>query len=209
VRYKLLIFDFDGTLADSYPWFESVFNDVATRYGLRRVHESEREALRALDSRAFLATLGVPRWKLPLIARHMRALKTGSLDQIELFPGVDSMLHQLVASGVTLAIVSSDTEANIRQVLGPTSALFAHYACSASLFGKRPKIRKVLRDARVKPYEALCIGDEIRDLEAARAMGVAFAAVTWGFARGDALAARGPDMLFTAVEDIAQRVARA
>jgi phosphoglycolate phosphatase len=203
VRYKLLIFDFDGTLADSYPWFESVFNDVATRYRFRQVDESEREVLRSLDARAFLASLGVPRWKLPLIARHMRALKTGSLDQIELFPGVDSMLHQLVASGVTLAIVSSDSETNIRKVLGPTARLFAHYACSASLFGKRPKIRRVLRDAKVKPDEALCIGDEIRDLEAARAMGIAFAAVTWGFARADALAAQGPDMLFTAVEDIA------
>jgi phosphoglycolate phosphatase len=208
VRYKLLIFDFDGTLADSYPWFESVFNDVATRYRFRRVAVSEREALRALDARAFLTTIGVPRWKLPLIARHMRVLKTSSLDQIGLFPGVESMLHQLVASGITLAIVSSDSEANIRKVLGPAGTLFAHYACSASLFGKRPKIRKVLRESRVKPYEALCIGDEIRDLEAARATGVAFAAVTWGFSQAEALAARRPDILFTAVDEIA-RVARA
>lgn len=209
MRYKLLIFDFDGTLADSYPWLESVFNDIATRYRFRRVDESEHETLRALDARAILANLGVPRWKLPLIARHVRALKKGSLNQIGLFPGVDSMLHQLVASGITLAIVSSDSEANIRKVLGPTGDLFAHYACSASLFGKRPKIRKVLREAKVRPYEALCIGDEIRDLEAARAMGVAFAAVTWGFARADALAARSPDMLFNAVEDIALGVSRA
>jgi phosphoglycolate phosphatase len=207
VKYKLLIFDFDGTLADSYPWFESVFNEVAAHYGFRRVDAAERDTLRALDARAFLASLGVPRWKLPLIARHMRALKEDSLDQIELFPGASAMLRRLAANGITLAMVSSDTEANVRQVLGANAPLFAHYACSASLFGKAPKIRKVLRRAGIKPHEALSIGDEIRDLEAARASGVAFGAVSWGYARREALEARGPDLFFTAVEEIATRVA--
>ena len=80
----------------------------------------------------------------------------------------------------------------------------SHYACSASLFGKRAKIRRVLRQAGVRPGEALYIGDEIRDLDAARASGMAFGAVSWGYALPAALMACGADILFDAVEDIAR-----
>lgn len=187
--YRLVIFDFDGTLADSQPWFESVFNDVGERYGLRRIELSEREFLRRLDARQFLAHLGVPRWKLPFIARHMRALKTEHLEEISLFSGVDELLRELSDSGLGLAIVSSDTEANVRKVLGPANAArMSDYACNASLLGKQAKFRRVLRRAGVRPDEALAIGDEIRDAEAARAAGIDFAAVGWGFAAPDALA---------------------
>lgn len=189
MTYRLVIFDFDGTLADSQPWFESVVNDVGERYGFRRIDFSEREFLRRLDAREFMAHLGVPRWKLPFIARHMRALKTESLDEIPLFSGVESLLRDLSAAGVELAIVSSDTEANVRRVLGPANAaLFKDFACSASLLGKPAKFRRVLRRAGVQPGDALAIGDEIRDAQAARATGIAFAAVGWGYAAPDALA---------------------
>lgn len=189
MTYRLVIFDFDGTLADSQPWFESVFNDVGERYGLRRIEVSEREFLRRLDAQQFLAHLGVPLWKLPFIARHMRALKTESLDEISLFSGVEGLLRDLSEAGLELAIVSSDTEANVRKVLGPANAaLVTDYACSASLLGKQTKFRRVLRRAGVRPDEALAIGDEIRDAKAARATGIDFAAVGWGYAAPDALA---------------------
>ena len=202
MRYKLLIFDFDGTLADSLPWFTSVINDVAAHYRLRQLQPEDSERLRSLDAREFLAELGVPRWKVPFIARYMRALKASALDRIGLFAGVETMLERLRANDVGIAIVSSDSERNIRRVLGPHAGLVQHYACSASLFGKGPKIRKVLRRAGIRPDQALYIGDEIRDLDAARASGTAFGAVTWGYALPDALVARSPDLLFDAVEDI-------
>lgn len=189
MTYRLVIFDFDGTLADSQPWFESVFNDVGERYGLRRIELSEREFLRRLDARQFLAHLGVPRWKLPFIARHMRALKTEHLGEISLFSGVDELLRELSDAGLELAIVSSDTEANVRKVLGPANAArMSDYACNASLLGKGTKFRRVLRRAGIRPDEALAIGDEIRDAQAARAAGIDFAAVGWGYAAPDALA---------------------
>ena len=189
MTYRLVIFDFDGTLADSQPWFESVLNEVGERYGLRRVEVSEREFIRRMDAREFMAHLGVSPWKVPFIARHMRALKTESLDAIQLFSGVEDLLDDLSRSGVKLAIVSSDSEANVRTVLGPrNAALFEDFACSASLLGKPAKFRRVLRRAGLRPDEALAIGDEIRDAQAARATGIDFAAVGWGYAAPEALA---------------------
>ncbi|HML28130.1 MAG TPA: HAD hydrolase-like protein, partial [Hyphomicrobium sp.] len=172
MRYSLVIFDLDGTLADSFPWFIGSLNDVADAFRLRRVGEDEIEPLRRCDVPEILKFLGVPRWKLPMIARYMRRLKSTQLDTISLFPGVDTMLRTLKDGGVTLTLVSSDHEANAKVVLGrENTALFSDYNCSAALFGKAGKFRRVMKRAGVAPHRVLAIGDEARDLEAARAAG--------------------------------------
>ena len=151
MRYSLIIFDLDGTLADSFPWFLGSLNSVADAFRLRRVAGDEIEPLRRADVPEILKHLGVPRWKLPMIARYMRQLKSTQLDTIRLFPGVDPMLRTLKAGGITIALVSSDNEENAKVVLGKeNAALFSDYNCSAALFGKAGKFRRVMRRARVR-----------------------------------------------------------
>lgn len=195
--------DFDGTLADSFPWFCSVLNGVADRYGFRRVEAHETEALRALSARAVMARLGVPRWKLPLIARHMHGLAARDIADLHLFPGIVPMLAALSRAGIRLAVLSSNTEANVRRVLGPeTAGLFARFACGASVFGKARRLRVLLAREGVAAADVLCVGDEIRDLDAARAVACAFGAVAWGYTEAAALEAAGPDHLFREPADI-------
>ncbi|KAA0598772.1 phosphoglycolate phosphatase [Azospirillum lipoferum] len=201
--YRLAVFDFDGTLADSFPWFIGVLNGVADRYGFNRVRADEVERLRGYDARQIMRHLRVPSWKLPFIANHMRQLMARDIDGIRLFDGVPDMLRSLNDRGVTVAIVSSNSVENIRRILGAEVAgLVAHYGCGASLFGKAVKFRKMLGKTGVPADLAIGIGDEVRDIDAARKVGMGCAAVAWGYARGDALAARKPDRLLTRVEEI-------
>jgi phosphoglycolate phosphatase len=203
----LAILDLDGTLADSMPWFRGHMNDVADRFGFRRVAEADIEPLRRMGPREILAHLGVPRWKVPMIARHMRRLKAAHIGEIPLFAGTDAMLRALANGGVRLALVSSDSEANARRQLGKANAaLFSDFACGASLFGKAAKFRRVLRRARVAAGHAIAIGDEVRDIEAARAAGIACAAVTWGYAAPETLRALRPDLVFERIDEIAPRL---
>jgi phosphoglycolate phosphatase len=207
--YRLVVFDMDGTLADTYPWAITVLGDVADRFGFRKVDDAERESLRSLGTREIMRRLEVAAWKLPAISRHVRARKRIELGRIPLFPGVGAMLAELADAGILLAVVSSDDEENVRQMLGPANAqLIRFFACSAPLFGKASKIRAVLRRSGVPPGEVLCVGDETRDAEAARAVGAAFGAVTWGFAAPEALGALRPDLTFANVGAIVDAVAR-
>jgi phosphoglycolate phosphatase len=205
--YTLAIFDLDGTLADSFPWFARELNGVADTFGFRRVRDDEIASLRRMPPRDLLRHLEVPLWKLPRIATHMRRRKSEALATIPLFPGVDTMLRALAAKGMTLALVTSDSEANARRQLGPdTAALFAHFACGASLFGKAAKFRRVLRAAGAAPAQAIAIGDELRDIEAARAAGIACGAVAWGYADPAALQTTKPTMKFATMDEIAERL---
>ncbi|HUN95666.1 MAG TPA: HAD-IA family hydrolase [Bradyrhizobium sp.] len=207
--YSLAIFDLDGTLADSFPWFLRTVNDVADHFRFRRVADEDVESLRHASSRELLAYTQVPLWKLPAITRHMRKLKAEPTAEIELFDGVDGMLRELTSDGVQLALVSSDTETNARRKLGNLAALFSHFDCAASLFGKPAKFRRVIRRAGIDPVDVIAIGDEIRDIEAARAVGVACGAVSWGYAAPAALRALAPDFVFERMEDIVPAVSGA
>lgn len=207
MAYKLVIFDFDGTLADTFPWFTAVLNDVAARYRFRRVEAHEVDGLRGYSARQLLDHLGIKPWKLPFIARHMRRLATDDGEPAPLFPGCDAMLRELSAAGFVLAIVSSNTERNIRRALGPElSALFSHFACGAGLFGKAAKFRQIARRAGIEHDLCLCIGDEIRDGEAAREAGMAFGAVGWGFTNPAALETLAPEFLFADRGEIVPRL---
>lgn len=200
--YSLAIFDLDGTLVDSFPWFLRTINDVADRFGFRRVRDEDVEGLRHASTREILSRLDVPLWKLPAIARHARRLKSEAAAEISLFAGVETMLRTLAEGGVRLALVTSDNEANAREKLGDAAALFAHFDCAASVFGKPAKFRRVIRRAGVEPGQVIAIGDEVRDIEAARAVGIACGAVCWGYAAPAALRALEPDYTFERMDEI-------
>jgi len=205
--YSLVIFDLDGTLADSFPWFRRHVNGVADRFAFRRIADEDVESLRHADSREILMRLEVPSWKLPAIARHMRRLKGQHIKDIPLFDGAEAMLRTLSEAGFRLALVSSDSEANARRQLGALAALFSHFDCGASIFGKARKFRRVVKRTGLAPDAVIAIGDEVRDIEAARSVGIACGAVRWGFASSEALRARAPDLMFERMEDIVRELA--
>jgi phosphoglycolate phosphatase len=204
--YRFALFDFDGTLADSKDWFLGVFDQVADRFGYRRLGPGDLDRLRGLDTRAILRDLQIPLWKLPLIERHMRVLVTRDIGQIRLFPGVAEMLAALRTGGIEVALVTSNTEPNVRRVLGPAADQIKHFACGASLLGKAAKVRTVLRATRTEREHAILIGDEARDVAAAGAAGIASAAVAWGYADPRFLRSLKPTLFFERIGQVAPRL---
>jgi phosphoglycolate phosphatase len=202
MRYRLAIFDFDGTLADSFPWVLGMMNEVADRFKFRRIEDHEVDSLRLCDAREIMRRLGIRRWKLPMIAHYVRSRMAADVHHIHLFPGADDMLNELSRAGVRLVVVSANGEETIRKVLGPHAALIEAYAGGVSLFGKRSKLMRMSRLTGVPASEALVIGDEIRDLDASRAARMAFGAVSWGSTRLPAFEARAPEHMFTEMADI-------
>ncbi|WP_135469465.1 HAD hydrolase-like protein [Crenalkalicoccus roseus] len=206
MSWRLAAFDFDGTLADSLPWFTVAMEEAAARFGFRFPDPAEREALRGCAPREILRRLAVPAWKLPAIAAHLRRRKAEAAHLVPLFGGVHAMLRELADRRVLLAMVSSDSEGNIRRALGAESAArIAFWECGAALFGKPARLRRVLARSGVPAAQAIYIGDELRDAEAARAAGMDFGAVAWGYTTPAALRAEAPAAFFAAMAEIPRR----
>ena len=203
LKYRLVIFDSDGTLADTLPWLRRVFNELADKHGFKRVEADEMERLRELHGRELLQALALPLWKVPQVARSMRVRMARDIGQFSLFAGVGEMLRRLAADRVTMGIVSSNSRENVERILGPARAgWIAHFACGASLFGKAPKLRQLLRASGIPPAEAIYLGDEVRDAEASRKAGMAFGAVAWGHHDERILRAQKPEAFFNTAEEI-------
>jgi phosphoglycolate phosphatase len=203
MTYRLALFDFDGTLADSFPFFLGVFNTVADRHGFRRIDVERAGELRHYGVRRMMDHVGLPAWKLPLASNTFMGMMRDSAHLIPLFDGIDGALRHLHERGVMLSIVSSNSEHNVRAVLGPElTALVRRFDCGMSVFGKASRIRAVLDACKVAPADALYIGDQATDAEAARKAGVAFGAVHWGYAAIEALRAEACATEFVAPADL-------
>ena len=203
MKYHLAIFDFDGTLADSFPFFIQVFNQLAKQYNFKNIPPELIPNYRHYTPRQMMQEVGLPAWKLPFVGRSFKSLMQKNQNSISLFEDVNEMLFYLKSNGVTLAMVSSNAYDNISQIMGPENInLFSHFECGVSIFGKSSRIRNVLRKTGIPTHQAIYIGDQIPDLEAARKVNVAFGAVAWGYGAIEALRAHSPEEAFKSVLDI-------
>jgi phosphoglycolate phosphatase len=203
MRYRLFLFDFDGTLADSFPAFVRVFDELAAKHRYLPFDRQQLPKLRRLDARRILQHHKVPMWKLPVISHEMRQIMTREIASIPLFPGVQAILAHLAQQGAKLAIVSSNSLENVQHVLGPgNTANIHHYECGSSLFGKASRIRRAMDQMSVGAEKTILIGDEIRDAKAAAKCGIHFAAVGWGYTELSSLTAAGAHYSISKMENL-------
>lgn len=201
---RLVVFDFDGTLADSMPFFLEHLDAVARTHRFRSFGADDLDALRGMGTRQLLAHAGLPWWKLPRVSRDFRRRMAACAGSIPLFAGVPAMLAAL-AQRLPLGIVTSNSRDNVEAILGDSMRHVSVGEYAAAFIGKTARLRRVCRHAGVTPAEAVYVGDEERDIEAARASGMQAGAVLWGYAAPSVIAAAKPDYCF---EDTASVVTR-
>jgi phosphoglycolate phosphatase len=207
MRYPLVVFDFDGTLADSLGPALASYNRIAPGLGLRSI--VDLEAARSMPTRRLLRQLGIRFWRLPRVVRAFQEAAAEYAGDLRLHDGVAAMLHGLSARGHRLGILSSNREDVIRACLRANGVeeLFAFVIGYPKLFGKAKALRRVLKVEKADRGGLLFVGDELRDLEAGRKAKVATVAVTWGFQSepllqtgGATYLARRPDEVLAVVD---------
>jgi phosphoglycolate phosphatase len=206
-NYKLVIFDFDGTLADSFRWFVSTVNQVAERFRFKQLDLKRLEEFRTCSARQMMVHAQLSMWKLPRVTREMRRLMTERIDEVRLFDDVDAVLKRLDDANVNIAVVTSNAKENVLRVLGAeNAALIKHFGCGASLFGKKGKVKAAAKAFGVSLGEVLCVADEIRDAEMAASLGVDFAGVSWGYTKPEVLQKYSPIPVLKQMRDVLSMV---
>ena len=195
MNYRLVLFDFDGTLADSMMATVRIFQDIGPGLGLKPF--DDLNAARNMPTRKVLKAVGATFWKMPKIIRAFQAAAALHAPHLKLHPGVADALTDLHACGTRLGILSSNKEANIRKCLAANGVeqLFAFVVGHPQLFGKARAIRRIRRRERIEKADMVYVGDESRDLDAAKKAGVSVAAVAWGFHAPELLAGMNPTFL--------------
>lgn len=191
------LFDFDGTLADSLATIVTITNRLAPEFGYRPTPLAEVDALKGLNARQLIRYSGISVLKIPALLRRLRAelrLQSAQLPPCEGMPAVIRALH---TQNHTLAIVTSNTPDIVQAFLTVYGLqhCFISIDGGGTLFGKGRLIKQCLNTHGFHPAATVYVGDEVRDIEAARFANVQSVAVTWGFNSPAALTAAEPDWL--------------
>jgi phosphoglycolate phosphatase-like HAD superfamily hydrolase len=198
------LFDFDGTLADSLAAIVEVTNRLAPEFGYRRTPPEQIEPLRGLSTRQLIRYSGIPVLKIPALIRRLRAEMKDCSPSIDPCVGIPAVIRQLHASHYPLAIVTSNTPDTVHQFLAThgLAQCFTSIDGGGSLFGKGRLITRCLKRNHFNPDCTVYVGDELRDIKAARFAGIRSIAVTWGFNSQAVLAAAQPDWLIDQPEEL-------
>ncbi len=191
---KLAIFDFDGVVADTLHLAIKTANTMLEGSGYRE--RVSAQDLRGKGLKGIIKEIKLPVYKLPVYIKKSRSVFNKEVGSIRAFPGIRSALLRMKGK-CKLAIVSSNSEENIAVVLknNKMDGIFDFIIAGADVFGKSSKIRKAMKLADANREEAVCVGDEERDIEAARKAGLRIIAVSWGFNSEGLLAGKKPDYL--------------
>jgi phosphoglycolate phosphatase-like HAD superfamily hydrolase len=205
-RQRAVIFDFDGTIADSLRAVIDVFEDLTGR--TERFTNEQIEAFREFSLPELMRELKIPKWKVPILLLRGRTMMHQHLHGIPVHQGMAKALEQLHADGIPLYVLSSNSTENVESYLAwhKLSHLFAGAYGGASLLGKAPRLLKLIDEQHIDVTRSWYVGDETRDVSAARAVGLHSASVAWGYNTYRALEHKGPDVIAETAEELVSKL---
>ncbi|MBN9340205.1 MAG: haloacid dehalogenase [Comamonadaceae bacterium SCN 68-20] len=207
MKYRFIIFDFDGVIADSYPFFLEIFSELANLHNFKDIPKEMIPECRRKSAREMMRVVGLPSWKLPFVAKDFIKYMQRDSGKIKQFPGIEDVLETLNRGGASLSIVSSNSMTNIKNVIGDIEfGRMNSVECGASIFGKATRLAKAMKSAGFKPSESIYIGDQLEDLHAARKAGCAFGVVAWGYGVTESFKKYTPEEEFDSVASIKRLV---
>ncbi|MGM7682535.1 HAD hydrolase-like protein [Cytobacillus sp. Hm23] len=193
---KHVIFDFDGTLVKSRDLAVSLFNELSSKYGYRKMSKDDVEYMSTLSIKERCKMLGVSWYKLPLVVYDMKSNYNARINELIVVEGIKHLLMNLKERKYKMDIISSNNEENIRTFLIENNIdVFDNVFCTKSLFQKNITLKKLLQRLELKNSEVLYICDEIRDIPPCKELGVKSVAVTWGYDARQSLEMERPDFI--------------
>lgn len=200
---KYIIFDFDGTLADSTAVLASAWNTIAQKYKFKGIELKEIESLKKLSIAERSKLFDFPMYKLPMILPQFYRLYRQSLNDVHLYNGMKEVLLEIDKRGYKIFIISSNSQENILEFLKMNGIhCVSDVLCSNRIFGKDKVIKKFLKDTSITPSEVLYIGDEQRDIAACKKAGVPIIWVGWGYDSIEVVQQEEPDYKVATPQEI-------
>jgi len=205
---RVIVFDFDGTIADTHRTIIEITNSFSSDFGFQPVSEEELLRLRNLSSREILKQSQISIFKIPFLMRKVQGQLRKEIVNLELIEGMKECLLELKSKGYKLGIITSNFKENVVRFLEikQLNNLFDFVYSGTTLFGKHKVINKFLRQHNLRADEAIYVGDETRDIDAAKKSNVKVIAVGWGFNLPSILKQHQPDFLIEKPHQISEVV---
>jgi phosphoglycolate phosphatase len=200
---KVVIFDFDGTVADTLQTVVSVLNSLSRSFGYKFIEQKDVEDLRNKNPEEILKFLEISYFKVPFIARKATHALSSTMSELKPMPHIEASLVYLKSKGYTLGIVTSNSVKNVQTFLQSNDIAYFDFIYSCGLFRKRSVLHKLAKQFKTESSQPLIyIGDETRDVDAAKHAGMKVIAVTWGLNARPLLEQHHPDAIVDTPQEL-------
>jgi len=200
------IFDFDGTLADTWPLVVDISYQLSG--GAKRLPQTRINELRQEPLLHAVRMLGISRWRLPRMILFTRPYMLPRMHEVEPFPGIVEAIKLLHDAGHQLYVLSSNRAQNVHAWLEQQglSSYFSDVSgvYVGNVFYKIYGIHKLLYRHKIAKDECYYVGNEPLDMIAAHRAGIRTIAICWGNAGKAALQATGPDYIIKDPADLTE-----
>lgn len=173
----MIIFDFDGTIADTISLGILLINDYSERF---RYNKIDREKMSGLSAFELMKVMGIKLYRLPYLAWYLRKLLKQRASEIKMNPGIKELLDNLQNAGYKMGIITSNSTENVNDFLkrNGLDSYFSYLKTKVPLLKKKKALSKA---KRLLKSDFIYVGDEIRDVEACRKNNLSIVSVGWGF----------------------------
>ncbi len=202
---KSVIFDFDGTIADTLPL---AIDCAEQTLGDLNLSDEKIERYRNMTVLQLVRELKVPVHRIPKYAVFARGYIKKHRDEIKFFKGVSETIKLLHEREYQLYIVSSNSVENINFLLNKMDlgASFISVVGGVGVFGKTIALKSVIRKFNIDKDCVTYVGDEVRDIKAAKKVGVPVISVTWGFNGKKILSDNKPSDMADKPQELAEKI---
>jgi phosphoglycolate phosphatase len=206
---KVILFDFDGTIADTYQAIAKITNQLSTEFGYKALDQEELILIKNISSREIVKRSEISIFKLPFLVRRVRAELSKEIAELQPIKGISQVLLELKKQGYILGIVTSNNKENVNIFLAKNQLdhLFSYIYSSTAIFGKHRVLNQVIREHNIVQSDIIYVGDETRDIRSARKSLISVVAVSWGFNAAEILQEHQPDYLVAEPSELLEAIA--
>ncbi|MFP4417003.1 MAG: HAD-IA family hydrolase [Fibrobacterota bacterium] len=203
MRYKLLIFDFDGTIADTFSIGVAILNRLSARYLFHNTDKNTIAHLREETPAEMIHRLGIPLLLLPFFLRRARKEMYRQMASIHPFEGIRITIKELHEKGIPLGILTTNARKTVSEFLNEHNMEWFDFIATSSIIGsKYRRLKSIIHRHKLDPSQVLYIGDDTRDITDSRKASIPVAAVCWGYRSRDLLSKYKPDYLVETPGDL-------
>ena len=202
-KISYIIFDFDGTLADTLQLGIKVSNKLAKKFNYKIITQDKLEYYRGRTAQQILKEAEIPFYKFPFVVANFRKEINKIIEQLKPFNKIPEIIIEL-SKKYKLGILTSNSQNNVESFLktNKLSNLFDFVRCQSKLMRKSKSLKKIMSTFNLKTENIVYIGDETRDIDACHKVGIKVIAVSWGFNTKKILSQFSPEYLIDRPEDI-------
>lgn len=201
---RFVIFDFDGTIADTMSLAVELGNQIMVEMGREPVSDAQVQELRSMTVRQVMSALDVPFYKVPSLVIEARSLLHNRIDDLQPIKGMPTLIADMKKANRPMGVVTTNSSENVERLLKNNDLVgsFEFINGGSGIFGKARRLKSTLKKHGLKAEDCVYVGDEIRDIEAAHKVGLEIISVTWGLNNEAGLKQRKPQYFANTTKEL-------